>query len=250
MALCIQFLCYRGVNEIDLLKACISQQNPGGASIGKYYDGPPENVRSDAADIDYLLRTVRRFFPNTDLERNDIISSWAGLRPLIADPRLGPSDISRSHQIQQSQRNWWDVAGGKLTTYRLIAEQTVHQICRVLGNSFAPCTTENRPLLDPEKTSGISQIIPPPFSRELVEHFCQHEWALHLDDVLMRRSIWHFYDGPVRERAKLCADWMAALLNWSQHDRDRELARYLDASDLPATHAFKATLPPSKIVRR
>ena len=213
------------------------------------YDAPPENVRTDAADIDYLLRTVRRFFPNRDLKRNDIISSWAGVRPLIADPNHSPSDISRSHQIQQSQPNWWDVAGGKLTTYRLIAEQTVNEICHVLGCTSARCTTDKRLLLAPEKTSGISQIIPPPFSRELVEHFCRDEWALHLDDVLMRRSSWHFYDGPVTERAELCADWMAAQLNWSRQNRDRELSRYFEASDWPAPPVFKASLPPSKIVR-
>jgi glycerol-3-phosphate dehydrogenase len=197
------------------------------------YQGPPEQVRSDPGDVEYLLHTVRRFFPNSSLEASDIISSWAGLRPLLADPDGNPSDISRSHQIKQTQPNWWDVAGGKLTTARLIAEQTVDQLSGVLGGSFRRCTTDKQPLLPSAQTAGISQIIPPPFSRGLVEHFCREEWALHLDDVLMRRSSWHFYDGPVRERAELCAEWMAQLLNWFQRKRDSELNRYYEASDFP-----------------
>jgi glycerol-3-phosphate dehydrogenase len=197
------------------------------------YQGPPEEVRSDPSDVGYLLRAVRRFFPGTSLEASDIVSSWAGVRPLLADPRGNPSDISRSHQIKQTQTNWWDVAGGKLTTYRLIAEQTVDQLIRILGGSFRRCTTGKQPLLAAAQTAGISQIIPPAFSRTLVEHFCRAEWALHLDDVMMRRSSWHFYDGPIRERAQLCAEWMAPLLNWTQRDRDLELNRYYKASDRP-----------------
>jgi glycerol-3-phosphate dehydrogenase len=125
------------------------------------------------------------------------------------------------------------VAGGKLTTYRLIAEETVDQIVRTLGGSFNHCATADRPLLPSDKIEGISQIVPPPFSRELVEHFCDNEWARHLDDVMMRRSSWHFYDGPDLARAEQCAGWMAERLGWTPGDAQSELARYSEASDLP-----------------
>jgi glycerol-3-phosphate dehydrogenase len=197
------------------------------------YQGSPEGARSDSADIEYLLLTVARFFPGAHLGEQDIISSWAGLRPLLFDPKRGPSDISRSHQIRQSQANWWDVAGGKLTTYRLIAEQTVDQVAGALGRATNRCATADRPLLAPEKTDGISQIVPPPFSRRLVEHFCAEEWARHLDDVLMRRSSWHFYDGPRMDRAEQCAAWMGETLGWSDEEQKREVQRYCDASDFP-----------------
>ena len=66
--------------------------------------------------------------------RPDVISTWAGLRPLIAvQARGGPSDISRAHQIAMPEPGWFDVAGGKLTTYRLIAEQVVDRIVRPPG---------------------------------------------------------------------------------------------------------------------
>ena len=68
------------------------------------------------------------FFPKAKLTEADVIRTWAGLRPLIADPSGKPSDISRSHEIKNPEPCWWDVAGGKLTTYRLMAEQTVDQV--------------------------------------------------------------------------------------------------------------------------
>jgi glycerol-3-phosphate dehydrogenase len=194
------------------------------------YSGAPENARSEPADVDYLLKAVQSHFPGAVLGKEDIVSSWAGVRPLIADSRRGPSDISRSHQIRQSHPRWWDVAGGKLTTYRLIAEQTVDEVAALLGKKEAPCVTSRQELLPAEKTRGISQIVPPPFSSALVEHFCAHEWARHLDDVMIRRSGWHHYDGG--ERSLECAECMAEFLRWIKDEIEREMVRSREAWDM------------------
>lgn len=190
------------------------------------YTGSPEEVRTSPEDVQYLLRTVASYFPGAALQDHQIISTWAGLRPLIADNRRGPSQISRSHQIRQSHPNWWDVAGGKLTTYRLIAEQTVDQICRTWARPFERCQTAEPPLLPQSETNGISQIIPPPFSRNLVEHYCRNEWALHLSDVMLRRSSWHFYNGDLPHQLSECARWMAEVHGWSTSQVDSELLLY------------------------
>jgi glycerol-3-phosphate dehydrogenase len=195
------------------------------------YSGAPEDARSEPADVDYLLKAIQSRFPGTDLRQEDIVSSWAGVRPLIADSRRGPSDISRSHQIRQSHPRWWDVAGGKLTTYRLIAEQTVDQVAALFGRTAGACVTARQELLPPEKTRGISQIVPPAFSTGLVEHFCVNEWARHLDDVMIRRSGWHHYDGA--ERSLECAECMAGLLGWSEAEIEQELVRYRESWDMP-----------------
>ena len=94
------------------------------------------------------------------------------MRPLIADPNGKPSDISRSHEIKNPEPGWWDVAGGKLTTYRLMAEQTVDQVVAKLGSRFSECRTAAEPLLPPAETEKISAIVPPEFSRAFVEHAC------------------------------------------------------------------------------
>jgi len=189
------------------------------------YDGPLDDVRTDANDVRYVLEVINRYFPEAKLTPSDMLSTWAGLRPLIDTGRGGPSDISRAHQIRMPKPGWLDVAGGKLTTYRLIGEQAVDRLVKHLGKKALPCRTAEEPLL--ENIEHIeSGILPPAVCREVVEHYCRHEWAVHLDDVMIRRSSWHYYlDNPM-ETAQQVAAWMAELCAWDAQRQEAELARY------------------------
>ena len=196
------------------------------------YSGDTDRVFADATDIEYVLKIANLFFPRAQLETGDVISTWAGLRPLIADPDGKPSDVSRSHEITNPHPGWWDVAGGKLTTYRLMAEQVVDRIAEDLPAKHAllkelqPCRTATELLLSQGEVDGLSGILPPEFSRAAVEHFCAREWAVHLDDVMVRRAGWHYYFRDAAQKAEHVADWMSELLDWSRAQRVDELARY------------------------
>lgn len=190
------------------------------------YRGAPENVAVEASDITYVLRVVNEFFPRVALRKADIISSWAGLRPLIANPDGSPSDISRAHQISCPESGWWDIAGGKLTTYRLMAEQAVDQIVKHLGVKTPRCRTGVEPLLRPEDQSPLSAIMPGPCTRESVEYYVRKEWARRLDDVLLRRSGWHYYHPSTPKAVEQVANWMAELLDWSPAQLRAELDAY------------------------
>lgn len=201
------------------------------------YNGSLDDVRSDDEDIRYVLQVTNQFFPKAELTERDVISHWAGLRPLIADPNGKPSDISRSHDIKSPEPGWWDVAGGKLTTYRLMAEQTVDRIVewlkksRALGRDAAPCRTAKEHLLPQEQIKNVSGMLPPPFNRGTVEHYCANEWAVHLDDVMLRRTSWHYYSKESAQQAVRVADWMSELMGWSGEQRAAELQRYHAATD-------------------
>jgi len=194
------------------------------------YRGSLDKVAADADDIGYVLGVTNQFFPNAKLAEPDVISTWAGVRPLVADPNGKPSDISRSHEIHSPEPGWWDVAGGKLTTYRLMAEQTVDQIVHLLrrrkGLQDQPCRTAEEPLLPPTETEGVSGILPPEMDRRAVKHYLTHEWALHLDDVMVRRTSWHYYFRDAEARAEQVADWMGELLGWTEAQRAAEIAHY------------------------
>jgi len=201
------------------------------------YDGSVDEVRSDRTDFEYVLRIANYFFPNASLGLKDVISSWAGLRPLVADPNGNPSEISRSHEIDNPEPGWWDVSGGKLTTYRLMAEQTVDKVVAELEKlqrseglqklqEFLACRTSQEELLPESETKGISAIVPVQPDRRVVEHFCQKEWAIHLDDVMLRRSGWHYYRRDASELARRVADWMGELLGWSKEQQGEEIAAY------------------------
>jgi glycerol-3-phosphate dehydrogenase len=156
---------------------------------------------------------------------------------LIANGNGSPSDISRSHQITNPEPAWWDVAGGKLTTYRLMAEETVDEIVKCLKSTngahreIAPCRTAQEPLLAPAETQSISGILPAEFNQRTVQHFCSSEWAVHLDDVMIRRSGWHYYSRNAKQKATEAAQWMAAALDWSQTRLEEELERYQSIAD-------------------
>jgi glycerol-3-phosphate dehydrogenase len=195
-------------------------------------------VRAEISDVAYVLGITNQFFPNANLVPQDVVSIWAGLRPLVADPNGKPSDISRSHEIRNPEPGWWDVAGGKLTTYRLMAEQTVDQIVKALRASnavnggLARCRTAHEPLLPEDQISG-SGILPPDCTRQAVEHYCAQEWAVHLDDVMVRRSSWHYYFPDASRIAERVADWMAELLDWPEQTRRAELDLYRERTGLP-----------------
>ncbi len=189
------------------------------------YRGSLESVHADREDIDHVLHIVNQFFPTTRIGLKDVMGTWAGLRPLLANASGGPSDISRSHEIRTPESGWWDVAGGKLTTYRLMAEQTVDRIVKALKpiNRCNECRTATEPLLPSDETRNLSGILPPEFSRHAVEHFCVNEWAVHLDDVMIRRTGWHYYREDAADVATQVADWMSELMSWTPVERAEEL---------------------------
>ena len=121
---------------------------------------------------------------------------------------------------------WFDVAGGKLTTYRRIAQQVVDRIVSYQGRKAGPCRTATEPLLIPGQGETPSGILPPPVRADLVEHYCRREWAVHLDDVMIRRTSWHYYHADAAKIAREVAGWMAAALGWDAARQAAEVERY------------------------
>jgi len=80
-------------------------------------------------DVHYLLRSVNAIFPSAHLAEEDVRSTWAGLRPLIAgEPGATTSSVSREHKIVRGSGGMVTVAGGKLTTYRRMAAEVVDEV--------------------------------------------------------------------------------------------------------------------------
>lgn len=105
-------------------------------------------------EVDYLLEAVNRSFPTARLTRDDVISVYAGARPLVADPAADtpPSSVSREHRITADPSGLISVAGGKLTTFRAMAEELVDraigQLSRSRRQPLRPCQTARQPLRD------------------------------------------------------------------------------------------------------
>jgi len=105
-----------------------------------------DEVRASEADVSYLLEGVNAFFPDARLERGDVVAAWAGIRPLMPTGRSSVA-ASREHAIDHSDGTV-TITGGKLTTYRVMASQTVDVVQRILAGSGARAAspTATRPL--------------------------------------------------------------------------------------------------------
>jgi len=98
------------------------------------FNGSPDEVRADDADVAYLLESANWFFPAANLQPVDVVSTYAGLRPLVADTdAMNPSAVSREEQIFEAPSGLITLGGGKLTTHRLIAKEILDLVSRRLG---------------------------------------------------------------------------------------------------------------------
>ncbi len=109
----------------------------------------PDNARASNKEIQYLLDETNRVFPEAGLTRDDIHFAYAGVRPLPRRRKGPESAITRRHIIKrhrQALRGVISIIGGKLTTYRNLAELTVDRVNRKLDAVLPPCSTASTPL--------------------------------------------------------------------------------------------------------
>jgi glycerol-3-phosphate dehydrogenase len=122
-------------------------------------DAPPEQVRAGEGDIAYLLGSINAFFPEARLARGDVVSAWAGIRPLIASGYTsGASSASREHAIVWTRGGVLTITGGKLTTYRAMAEEAVDALVKRLGGAAEGCSTARASLPGGEVRSLAHEI--------------------------------------------------------------------------------------------
>ncbi|MCL6267396.1 glycerol-3-phosphate dehydrogenase/oxidase [Flagellimonas myxillae] len=144
-----------------------------------------DHVRTDLADAIYLISAVNNMFPNIQLEMEDIVSSWAGLRPLIHEEGKSASELSRKDEIFTSDTGLISIAGGKLTGYRKMAERTVNRIGQKMnedhGTEVPDCTTDKIPLCGSafKKFKQVKKYIEEVFQRIEGDGFTQYDaWYL------------------------------------------------------------------------
>ena len=92
----------------------------------------PGDIRATRSDVEYLLTAANAFFPGARLAADDVVSAWAGIRPLIPITGQSAGSVSREHAITICERGLVSIVGGKLTTYRVMARDVVAAVVRLL----------------------------------------------------------------------------------------------------------------------
>jgi glycerol-3-phosphate dehydrogenase len=114
-----------------------------------FSDDDPGSLTVHQDDVRYLLEAFQHYFPDRSFDADDVVATFAGLRPLIsAKPGHAASAASRTHRIVVDQDRVISIAGGKFTTYRAMAEEVVDLVTQRLGNTaaHADCQTGVQPL--------------------------------------------------------------------------------------------------------
>ncbi|HEU5459286.1 MAG TPA: glycerol-3-phosphate dehydrogenase/oxidase, partial [Pyrinomonadaceae bacterium] len=142
------------------------------------FEDDPDEVRSELWEIDYLLAETNHAFPDAGLTRERILFTYSGVRPLPWTRNEDEPSITRRHFIREHPRmkNLLSIVGGKLTTYRSLAEDCVDLVFRKLGRQSPPCAT-------------AVEVLPKPDNFRSVAYSFQHEMAKTLADAFLRRTM-------------------------------------------------------------
>jgi glycerol-3-phosphate dehydrogenase len=202
------------------------------------FDGSPDDVRPDESDVQYLLEAANWYFPQAHLRPADVISSYAGLRPLVASgDDKDPSQVSREEAIFESPSGLLTLAGGKLTTHRLVARQIVDSVAKKL-DPLAPvgknlCQTADKPLpggmlQDLEEVVQQLLALDGGLKREQIEHLA-NRYGSRAPEVL---ALLHGH----QERGQLLAPGMPDIWAEAVYAAQNELAIATDDILMRRTH--------------
>jgi glycerol-3-phosphate dehydrogenase len=199
-------------------------------------DESPETVHGSAADVDYLLRSANAYFPGAQLTQDDVVSAWAGIRPLASGQAANPSAVSREHRIVTDGSGAINVTGGKLTTYRSMAAEVVDRVQEALGRKRSAAPTDSVELPGTDRPNEIARLQREDASlaKPLVDgldytgahlvYGVSNEMAQTLSDLLIRRTHLAF---ETRDHGKsvapIAADIVGPLLGWTDETKSARI---------------------------
>jgi glycerol-3-phosphate dehydrogenase len=230
-----------------------------------FYDGSLDDVAVTEHDVSYLLEVANYAFPEAGLTEQDVRSSWAGLRPLIKDPGAqSEGKTSREHDIWEAPEGLVNIAGGKLTTYRVMAKQLIDVAADKLAErerlprraaadtaamplpgAESPVPTGNPTRMQDDVWAHLApyygthaymiaervaqeRIVPGlPYIWAELAHAIDYEMCVTADDFLARRT-WLIYEAPHRGAEVLddVVEAMGEAMGWEQARRQQERERY------------------------
>jgi glycerol-3-phosphate dehydrogenase len=226
--------------------------------------GPLDDPQCTKDDIDYVLRALNAALDpalTTPVTEADITGVWAGLRPLVKTASSGrTADLSRRHSVRRSDSGVITVTGGKLTTYREMAEDTIDAVrqmlsskarCRTkrlrllgasgyaaaaagsraghLGGRYGALAAEIEALIAEDASLAVPLVPGLPYVRAEAVYAVRHEMATTLDDVLSRRTRALLFDrAATLAAAPAVAELIAPHLRWDSAATAAQVAHFRD----------------------
>jgi glycerol-3-phosphate dehydrogenase len=229
------------------------------------YQGSIDDPHCTRIDIDYVLKALNAAV-TTKITADDVTAVWSGLRPLVksvSGEKLSSrtADLSRRHKVSKSKSGVITIAGGKLTTYRKMAQDTVDEVLAALDRSgrcktkdlkvigaktnaakgsdkqamhlFARFGSETETIVSMIKQDpslGEPLVAGLPYLRAEAVFAVQHEMARTLDDILSRRTRARIINRRASvDSARSVAELIAPLLGWSDQEVNNQVLHYCNS---------------------
>lgn len=218
------------------------------------FDSDPDEVRSELWEVEYLLTETNRAFPGARLTLDSVLYTYSGVRPLPFTHNENEQSITRRHFLREHPQfeNLISVIGGKLTTYRSLAEECVDLIFEKLGRKSPPCETAGGPLpgATGDAPANVSErwrrvygsratdlaelahqlddqgsVTADSLTAEIVFAF-EKEFATTLADCFLRRNMIGLNADLGLSHLQAAAEIGKKFLGWSEERAKREVERY------------------------
>jgi glycerol-3-phosphate dehydrogenase len=168
------------------------------------------DIKASQKEIDYLLLVLQQYFPNSNLNIDSIISTFAGVRPLAREEGSQHSlgKVSRHHKIYRPTSHSYVMIGGKYTTFRKMTQELAREIVPRLGLRYKPNLT-----LNPLRQHSIMPTFgkQPKLTLDMVKNIIATEKVTTFDDLVMRRLSLLEHPSTIKDVMGIPADQIKAL---------------------------------------
>ena len=200
------------------------------------FDGDPDNVYASSDDVNFILEETSSLFPGLNITgKQDVVSTWAGVRPLTYNANFPKGDRAKTlHDLtEDGMPGVYAMTAGPIMSHRISGREVLQQLQSEIEPSGLPATMTYAPHLPlvNTNTSALTAALDTNYHLADVRQAVRNEQARTLHDVLYRRTGlgWrHKFDD---DEVIAVADIMAEELAWSQEHRDIEISIFREDTD-------------------
>jgi glycerol-3-phosphate dehydrogenase len=185
-----------------------------------------DSLRCTEEEVEYFIEMITRVFPGIVLSRDQIIFRFSGARPLAYSHAKKTGQITRDHHVHQDNLAGipvYSLVGGKWTSYRAFSEQVADLALDYLGT---PRKTDTASIAIGMSSPGLKT--DSQYSMQEIATLAELEKVVHLDDLVLRRTLLAYLGQLSRPRLEKLSDQLGECLNWDAARRKAELDRTLE----------------------
>lgn len=185
----------------------------------------PDSARCTEEEVDYFIEMVGRIFPGIKVSREQIVFRFSGVRPLAYTKAKNAGQITRDHHIQEDKLGnipVYSLVGGKWTSFRTFSEQVTDRALAFLG---LPRKADTQSLPIGAGKDAVSIKTDPHYTRREIAAMATQEKIVHLDDLLLRRTLLGYLGQLTRPLMEDLANVLGDALGWNGTQKINEVER-------------------------